>query len=245
MTGLEIAFVLVAAVLATLVKSITGMGYPLILVPVVALFLDVVDAVVIVGPANLFLNVVLIWQTRTWSRDAHTLTPFLVGAAPGAVVGALILTQIPDGPVRVVLAAVVGVFLVNRFFGRKRTMEHGRASKWAPLVGWLGGLSQGAAGVSGPIISPWFLSLGLERDACVLALATAFGVTGALQIAVLALLGEFTGDEASLGLVLIPIAALVTPVGTRLRRRLPVHLFEMLVLAVLFVSAVSLLVRVF
>jgi len=59
-TTTEIIFVLLVGGFASIVKSVTGFGYPIVLLPVLALFLDISDAVIIVAPSNLFLNLRLV-----------------------------------------------------------------------------------------------------------------------------------------------------------------------------------------
>ena len=69
-----------------------------------------------------------------------------------------------------------------------------------------------------------------------------FGITGLTQIVVLALQGEFTAERLLLaGAAAVPVI-IATPLGIRLRSRLAGPAFERVVLAVLLVSAVSLIV---
>ena len=76
MTTSEIVLVLLVGAAAALLKSITGVGYPLTLLPMLALFMDVSDAVVIVAPSNLFLNVKLVWGMQDERKNTITLPAF-------------------------------------------------------------------------------------------------------------------------------------------------------------------------
>ena len=68
------------------------------------------------------------------------------------------------------------------------------------------------------------------------------GVTAAVQIVVLAIQGQFTADRLLAAAAAAVPVAIVTPLGVRLRDRLAGPAFERAVLAVLLVSAVSLVV---
>jgi len=98
--------------------------------------------------------------------------------------------------------------------------------------------------VAGPIVTPWFLILGLRRDTLVHALAAFFALTGIIQIFVFALRGVLTTRLIGLGVALIPVALLMFPLGVRIRQRISLVAFQRLVLFLLAGSAVSLLVRI-
>ena len=49
MGGYELTIVLVAVVIGSVSKAVTGMGLPVIVIPVAALFVDIEDAVVIIA----------------------------------------------------------------------------------------------------------------------------------------------------------------------------------------------------
>ena len=76
MTGDQVVLILSIAGFAAVVKSIAGFGYPLLLLPVLAQFIDVVDAVLIIAPSNLFLNLGIAWKLREHHGQATTLPVF-------------------------------------------------------------------------------------------------------------------------------------------------------------------------
>lgn len=244
MSTTEIVVVVLVAAVASLVKSITGIGYPLVLIPVLALFMDVAEAVVIVAPPNFFLNGRLIWSMRDDRPQVDTLPRFVIASAAGAVVGAVLLPNLPDTALRVVLIGVIVLFVGNYLRGRTFSLTETRARQLAPAVGGIAGVFQGAASISGPIVTPWFLSLGLARDAYIFGVAVVFALTGIVQAVVFTIQGTFTLGLLGLGVLLIPLAVLVFPVGVRIRERVSLKAFERLVLVLLAASAVSLLVRI-
>ena len=244
MSTTEIAIVLGVSCIAALIKSTTGMGYPLVLLPVLALFISVAEAIVIVAPSNLVLNGQLTWKMRERHVEAITLPRFLGGAGVGAVIGTALLPVLPDRGLRIVLIIVIVLFLLNRVSPRTFSLSQDRGEQLAPFVGTLAGLFQGAAGISGPIVTPWFLSLNLVRDAYIYAVAMVFALSGVLQIGVLGVQGSFTWSLFLLGMALIPIAFTIFPLGAKVRDRISIVAFERIVLGLLAVSALSLLIKV-
>ena len=213
--------------------------------PALALFLDIAEAIVIVAPSNLVLNLQLMWGTRTHLRAARTLKPFLLAGAVGAVVGTLLLPFLPDRGLRIVLIVIIVAFLADKARGKEPAPpgEPMDSDRFSAGVGFVAGLFQGAAGLAGPIVTSWFISRRLSVEAFVCAVAFAFGLLGAVQVAVLGVQPSNYGDLI-FGLVLVPVALAMLPVGARLRGRIDTDLFEKLVLAILVAGALSLLVRV-
>jgi len=243
MSTTEVVVVLAAAAIAAMVKGTTGMGYPLVLIPVLALFIDVADAVVIVAPSNLYLNASMAWTVRQHRHHARTLRPFVAGGLGGAALGAILLSSLPDRTLRWLLVGVIVLFVLNRVLGERTDLAADLAARLAAPVGAVAGFFQGASGLSGPIVVPWFLSLGLSRETYIFCITTAFGYAGAMQLVVFAVQGTFTVNLFLLGLALIPIALASMPVGVRFRQRIPIHVFENAVVILLIGSATSIVIR--
>lgn len=243
MTGDQLLLILVIGGFAAVVKSIAGFGYPLLLLPVLAQFIDVVDAVLIVAPSNLFLNLGIAWKLRHHHGDATTLKVFSLTGLAGAIGGTLLLPLLPVQAFRLILLIILVAFLVNRISGFKFTFDERTAHRLAPAVGSVAGLFQGAAGVSGPIVTPWFLSIDIERDTFVYSIAAFFALTQIGQMVVAAADQLYTRDSLTIGLLLVPLSVISLPIGAFIRERISGVAFERVVICLLAVSATTLLLR--
>lgn len=242
MTTSQLVIVLIASLAGATVKSVTGMGYPVLAVPLITLVLGVEDAVVLVAVPNLGANLYLCWESRDAREQTRDL-PALVGfGIVGAVIGTIALVRLPEEPLLIVLALAIGVFVVNFFRRPDLAIDPRTASRWSPVVGVVAGLLQGAIGVSGPVVATWVHAYRLPPRVFVHTVTVIFGVTGAAQIVVLLVQGRFTADRLVAAAVAAVPVAIVTPLGVRLRDRLAGPTFERVVLAVLLVSAASLVV---
>jgi uncharacterized protein len=239
-----ITVVLVASAAGALVKGVTGLGYPLLAVPVMALAMGVEDAVVVVALPNLAANVYLCWEARQYRSGARDLGRLIGFGSAGAVVGTIALVELPDEPLLLLLAATIGFFVVQFVRRPDLRVADDTARRWSPAAGSVAGLMQGAVGVSGPVVATWLHGYRLGPGAYVYAITAIFGVTGGVQIAVLAAQQQFSADRlAGSAVAAIPVV-LAIPLGVRLRRSLGGPAFERAVLAVLVVSAVSLVAEV-
>lgn len=242
MTGTQLLAVVLASLVGATVKSVTGLGYPLLAVPLLALVIGVEDAVVLIALPNLAANIYLCWETREVRGEARDL-PVLVGfGIVGAVIGTIALVSLPEEPLLIALALAIAVFVVNFFRRPDLAMSQRTATRWSPAVGSVIGLLQGAIGVSGPVLASWVHAYRLPPRVFVHSITFIFAVTGAAQIVVLVAQGEFTTDRLVAAAAAAVPVAIVTPLGVRVRDRLAGPAFERVVLAVLLVSAAALVI---
>lgn len=241
MTSGQLLVVVLASLAGATVKSVTGMGYPVLAVPLIAIVLGVEDAVVLVALPNLGANAYLWWESRDVRGQTRDL-PRLVGfGVVGAVIGTVALVNLPEEPLLVGLALTIAVFVVNFTLRPDMAVDPETATRWSPAVGTVVGMLQGAIGVSGPVVATWVHGYRLTPRVYVHTVTTIFGITGAVQIVMLVMQGQFSRDRlVASAFAAVPVAV-VTPLGVRLRERLAGPTFDRVVLAVLLLSAGSLL----
>jgi len=220
------------------------MGYPLLAVPFLSLFISVHDAVVILAFPNTFANLMINIDAREARHETRDLG--LLGAVMvvGAFVGVALLVYLPETPLLLALVAAIVMFVVRYFQGPTTAIQPATARRWAAPVGAVAGVMQGAIGISGPIVAMWIHGYKLSKDGYVYAVTMLFFVAGTAQLIALAVSGEFTGDRLTAVAVAFVAAISMVPIGTRLRARLAGELFERLIVLLLIASAISLLVRV-
>lgn len=244
MTSGQLLLVLVASAAGAWVKGVTGMGYPLLAIPLIALGTGVEDAVVIVATPNVAANAYLTWEARAGRAGSRDLPRLVLVGTVGAVIGTLALLRLPETPLLVALALTILGFVVLFVRAPGLRLREATTRRWSPVVGGVAGLMQGAVGVSGPIVATWLHGYRLPKEAYVYSVTLIFGITGAVQLAVLIARGALTAERLVASAVAGAAVLVAIPLGVALRRRLAGPAFERAVLAVLVVSAVSLLIEV-
>jgi uncharacterized membrane protein YfcA len=241
----QLLVIVVASFAGALVKGVTGLGYPVLAVPLIALVTGIEDAVVVVAIPNLLANIVLCWEARDARGESRDLGRLVGFGIVGAVIGTVALVRLPEQPLLIALALTVGVFVVQMIRRPELGLAPATATRWSPVAGFVTGLMQGAVGVSGPVVATWLHGYRLAVQTYVFSVTVIFGVTGAVQLVVLTAQGQLHTDRL-LGALLAGVGvAIALPLGLRLRRRLAGPTFEKIVLAVLLVSAVSLVFEAF
>jgi len=242
-TPAEVIVILLAVMAGALVKAITGMGFPLVAIPVISLFVSVETAVVVIAFPNAAANALLAFHERSaWprTRDLPILIPTSI---VGAVAGTFLLVSLPERALTIALAVAVLVYIAIRLRSPDLVLSPARSRQFAPPVGLAAGVFQGAIGVSGPVVGSWIHSYRLPRDAHVLSVTSMFLFSGLAQLVILTGDGQFDRGRAAATLAAtIPAIGLI-PVGTRMRGRLSGRGFDNAVLGLLAVSAVALVLR--
>jgi len=226
------------------IKAVTGMGLPLIAIPIAALFVDLDDAVVALALPNILANGVLGYRERSHVAETRDL-PVLAGAGMvGAVIGAVAFIRLPEEPLVLILIASIVVYVVAFFAKPDLRTNPATSARLAPAVGATAGAFQGAIGISGPIVGSWIHSYRLPRGAHILSVTSLFLITGGAQFGVFAVSGELSGRFLVSVLACIPVLASI-PVGTWMRGKVSTRGFDLAVIGMLIASIGALLVQTF
>lgn len=231
-----------ASMAGALVKGVTGMGYPVIAVPLISLVAGVETAVVIVALPNLAANSFMCWETRDARSETRDLGRLIGFGSVGAAIGTVALVNLPEQPLLVLLAVTIGIFVVQ--FVRKPDLRLSpeTTKRYSAPVGLVAGCMQGALGVSGPVVATWIHGYRLPARTYIHSVTLIFGITGLVQLVILVGQGAFTWERAVAIVAAGLSIAVALPLGVRLRNRLAGQSFDHLVLAAILLSAVSLLI---
>ncbi len=141
---MELTWVAVAAVflLASFVKGTTGMGFPLIATPMVALLVDIKTAYAVLVLPNILMDMLQILRGRLpwalWRRLFWLLGTTVVGV----FLGTRILISVPERVVYLALALLILAFLGSRYL-RIRLRVLARWERWLGPVGRICGWNCG------------------------------------------------------------------------------------------------------
>jgi uncharacterized membrane protein YfcA len=242
MTGTELTIVLIAVIVGAVAKAVTGMGLPLIAIPIAALFVDLDVAVVTIAFPNMLANGVLAFRERTHLHETRDLPMLAVTGVAGAVVGAIAFVSLPEEPLVILLIIAILGYVITFFAKPDLQVGPERSRRLAPGVGAVAGAFQGAIGISGPIVGSWIHSYRLPRGAHILSVTSLFFISGTTQFVVLVASGELAGRVGASLLACIPVLASI-PVGAWLRDRVSARGFDLAVVGMLIASIGALAIK--
>jgi len=222
------------------VKGTTGMGLPLVAVPVATLVVPVPVAVALTTVPILLTN---LWQGRGWRAVIGRVWP-LLAVQPFAMLGGVSVLAWANPRIVIGMLGVLTILFVALVRYQPNWSMSRRHEKWvAMLMGAASGFSGGVSSFFGTPIALYLFLLELEKDAFVAAIGVTYAYGAIMLIVILAAFGL-------LGQQLFLWSALATPVaffgmwlGSMVRGRLNTGTFRMVVLVVLLIAGLNLVRR--
>ena len=238
-------YLIIFAALAAggVVKGATGMGLPLVALPVLTAAFGLTHAVGLLVVPVLISN---LWQVirlraQRSSPGLGFMPRYLVGVAAGVVAGTWLLKTLPERWLLVSLGLILLGYVVLRLARPTMVVGADLARRIGLPVGTAAGILNGATGISAPVGVTFIHWMGLERDAHVFAVSTMFFVMGAVQLPAMFAAGLMQPRWLLEGmLALIPIL-LAMPVGRALAMRLSKTAFDRMILIFLGVIGIKML----
>jgi len=233
-----------AVVLAGFAKSVTGMGLPVLAVPIlVALYGDLRLVLLCTTLGTVLTDPPMLWRYRAHWRESRMLVGFLLAGIAGMVIGTHLLAYVRAAVLAGILAVVVIAFIIISWAGRVPTLPRSVAARIGPLVGLCCGMLQGAAGASGPVTTVYLVSTQLSRASFLFAINAIFFTLDATQFLSLQQLHLTTPQIWTAGAGIFVLCAAGLGIGFAVQSRIDDVAFKRGVLVMLAVAAVGLIVR--
>lgn len=239
-------YAIMAAALAVgaVVKGATGMGLPLIALPVLATTFGLQHAVGIMAIVQVFTNSAQIWQFRAARHhEAMRFLPvFLVAGGIGVLAGTWLLSSLPERVLVLSLGVLLLAYFVLKISRPHLSVGPVAARRFGPPAGFGSGVLQGATGISAPIGVTFIHAMGLGRDAHVYAVSAMFLVLGVVQLPALVMAGimqPFWVVEALFAM--LPIIIFM-PLGQKLAGKLSRAAFDRMILIFLGLMGLKMVV---
>ncbi|MFC0504480.1 sulfite exporter TauE/SafE family protein [Micromonospora costi] len=218
--------------LGAFAQAVSGFGYALVTVPLLAATIDPRSAVVVSALTSIGLTLTAAVRERAYAR--WRVAAILNAAALlGLPVGLLVLARAPERALSAIIAVVVLGCVALVWSGvRIRTGPVGLGA-----VGVLVGVLTAATGTNGPPLVAAFHSLGYEPRVFRATVAATFAGTGLMGLAGFLLAGQVHADVLRLSLVALPAVPLGWWLGNRVFHRIDPRVFRRIVLLGLIGSA--------
>lgn len=226
-----------------LVKGVTGMGLPLVAVPIMTLFVPVPVAVSIMSIPIIVANLWQGWQGGMWRQVVRRTWPLLAVQPFGMAAGVALLAWADPRIVIGVLGVLTLLFVAMAHY-QPDVVISPRQERWvAPTLGLCSGFSGGVSSLFGTPIAIYLFLLGLKKDEFVAAIGVTYAYGGIVLILTLWAFGVLGIQLTAWSLVATPAVFAGMWLGQQLRRRLNADTFRIVVLVVLFIAGLNMLRR--
>ncbi|MEC7819703.1 MAG: sulfite exporter TauE/SafE family protein [Pseudomonadota bacterium] len=230
---------LLAAFGSAFVRGLTGFGMAILLVPILALALSPVHAVLLTNFLSVFIGLSEIRRLlRNAEKSAWVIIALVAVTTP---LGLYALSLTTPAIARVVIAFIALSAFVAILLPRRGALDHHPATTGG--VGILSGLMTGYAGMPGPPVVPYYVGRDIPRETAKASMLLIFTCASSAGLVSGTALGVLDWNLALLAALLFPAVLLGNRLGDRLSGRIADRTWRICVGVVLGAAAVAALIK--
>lgn len=217
---LLVALALIAG--SSTLQGATGFGYNILVVPVLALFIDPKVVIPVVILHNVLLDCIVL--ATAWRFVSLRRIWLLIAAGVASTpAGVLLLGVLNPEPLRVLIGFAVVLTGLAMLSGFRRPISNEHLA--SGFAGSLGGAMNGLIGMAGPPIILLFANQGMGPREFRANIVTFFTIITFIAVASFWLDGALTDDVLTLALATIPATTLGVFLGIKIHGRVSTELF--------------------
>ena len=231
----DLLAVIVIICIAAVLQSISGFGFSLLAMPLLSIFVDIQDAVVIATLCGIFTNAVHLRNDFQFV-ERSIARRISLSALIGMPLGVVVLTVFSATQMRAIIGAVIVVlvFLMMRNFVLKTENTNVDI-----VLGAFSGLLATSVSTNGPPLVFLLQSKQLDPWRLRATLAYVFTISGCASFIVLMIAGKGSIEAFQYAMLSLPAMYLGTVVGRKARLRVTQEAFKRLMYVLLLATAVS------
>ena len=237
----ELLVILFALMVAGFTKGLTGLGLPMVSVPVLANFFGVEQAVMIIIIPVLVTNIWLMIGLRDCYPEVPELRRIIFFGIPGASIGAFLLYYSPEKLLASLLAFWILIYLLISIFRSNLILSQGNRNIIAPYVGFFSGILQSSSGISAPVVASYVDAIKISPKAYVFTVATIFTALSGTHFIILIFLQAYSKIVFVEGLWAILPTVIFVALGSKVRKFMSPLIFRRIIKALLVIMAIRLI----
>jgi uncharacterized membrane protein YfcA len=226
--SLDLTHILVgiALIIAAFVKGATGLGFPLIATPMVALLLDIRTAITILILPNLFMDSAQVirggFPYEVFRRFGSLIAPTIAGV----FLGTMVLVRLPLWILNLCLGVMVVVFVLSNVLKCDFAISPRAEKVFGPVCGFISGFLNGMTNAAGPTLAIYLYSLKLEKRTFVKSIATIFVTTKVTQLIAISTWNLFNWHTITLSIQVLLFTLAGFYAGMKTQDRVNQHTFN-------------------
>ncbi|WP_175808514.1 sulfite exporter TauE/SafE family protein [Burkholderia cenocepacia] len=241
LTTFDLIWIVAALVLGGMAKGITGIGVPLVAMPIVSQFMPIRDAVLLLSMPIILGNIPQALEGGQVLATARKIAAPIAGTVFGNIAGVAILLSLNSGHAQAASGALLIVVATLMLAAPKLNLEPAWRKPVGFVLGFGAAVTESIASVPGPLLATYLISSGASGRAFTKQIAII------LVVSVVTLLTTFSGAAQASGADLVISAAATLPaiagmwLVRPLRDQMSPEIFRRVVLLLVLVAATQMI----
>jgi len=240
---IDYGFILIAYIVASGIKGLTGLGFSTSCLPVLALRLDLKVAIPLVIVPSIVSNVAIMMEAGRFRETVRRFWPLYISSIPGLLVGLIVLISINVDTARLILGLVLVAYSLLALGNKPFTLSGVWERKLKMVVGFCTGFVNGLTGSQVMPVLPYLLALNLNKKAFVQAINISFTLSSLIMLLSMQKLGYLSSHTLLIAVSgLVPVL-LTVYFSSKLRHYLVGSLYRKLILIFLLIMGAILSIK--
>jgi uncharacterized membrane protein YfcA len=235
--------VAIALLFAAYVKGASGMGFPLIATPTVALLLDIRIAITILIIPNIVMDITQVLRGGFPVTVLRRFGWFCIATIVGVFLGTKVLITLPLWVLNLCLGVMVLIFVVSNWLRFEFTISSELERVLSLPAGLISGFLNGMTNAAGPALAIYLYHLKLPKIEFIKSIAAIFIVTKLSQLVAVSTWNLFNWSTLSLTLQVTLFVLLGFYGGLKTQDRVNQRTFNRGLVILLFIIGVTLVLR--
>lgn len=215
-------------------------GAGMLATPLLSLFMPPLAASAMLLPVQMVQDALSMWMFRG-QFSAWNLKVMMPGAVIGVGLAWLLAAHVSENFVRLTLGAVSILFVLHAWLARPRAVERPPTAPAGMFWGSIAGFTSAMCQAGNPPFQMFVLRQNLDKLTYVGTFVIFFGVVNALKVVPYFALGQFSLQNFTMTLALMPVAVAVNYFAVWLVKRTPAMLFFRIAHVLIFLISLELI----
>lgn len=233
-----------------IIESTIGFGGALMLLPIMAIFMNIQTAIVLMGFWGLATDS---FKTVNFRRflDKEYIIGIAISGLPGIIIGSFLISVVPVRWLKLFLGIFILSYSLLKIISNLKNKDRSNikssqlANRYLYLGGFSYGLLSGLIGAAGPINVALLERTGHERESFIANFAGSSIILSIVKILIYVANGLYPIDLTLLLILGIPIIFCSARIGKYLAPKIPKNIFKMIVFILLLIISAYTIIQFF
>lgn len=238
---MELYWITLIVVFASLVKGITGFGFALVALPPLLIWYTPKEVIPVLLLCNLFSSIIIVLQKKEHKLINKQFKSLIIYGALFTITGVVFLKYLPEELMVVILSVFLIVLSILSILGIQYPIK--LTNRSYKIAGALLGFLTGSISISGPPMALFLYSAKVNNQQFREIFSWFSIVTAIVALAGYFALGILTFKAVEMALIFLPILFIGSFIGKRLNKLIPIVAFKKAILFITLFASIFILLK--